>query len=587
MFAPDNFYYLILLFTISIFSGTYLLFSYTTNRLLLANALVFFIVAFRIAFEFYLPYKDSYDEAMRFITMQGYGIPSNIIFILEWSCIWFYIRPLKGWKYERITNNLFLYGILIVPFGVHSWYMSQGEIFQFNPTKIDGYWKFSTQTDFWYYPIYNIHTKLTLLIVVGVLLIGVIRDKKSRLKQAFLLLSYIVFPYLFYSTFSEWSIPSSGLVILGHNLIMSWYLSNYRLFKSNTSLITKDVFDSVSDLTIFTKPNFQITTLNKQAARCFEIENTSIHDFLKSNIVNTSLNVERLIQQLIDTKESSTELQLRDREGNERIMKLKLTPFVKSNKKLMGYTFLFSDLTEIRAQEKTLKELIHTKDRLFAIIAHDLRKPALEFRGIQHKVDYLMKANNFELLQKLGSTLEQSALALNNLLDNLLHWANQQLGQLQYHPKPIRLSNTIDDVYDFFEIVAFNKNISLRNETSEDTQLFADPNAFSMILRNLVDNAIKFTPENGEICIRELLDKNTVSVVVQDNGVGMKETKLNHIFDTAGLQATHGTNGEAGSGLGLSLVHYFVEQNKGSISAISTPEEGTTFSVRFPRFFPQ
>lgn len=587
MFAPDNFYYFIILFTISIFSGTYLLFSYSINRLLLANALVLFIVAFRIAFEFYLPYIDNYDEAIRFISMQGHGVPTNIMLILEWACIWFYVQPLKAWKHKKLGNNLFLYCMLILPFALHCWFMSQGELFQFNPTKIDGYWKFSTQTDFWYYPFYSIHTKLTLFIVVGVLLIGVIRDKKNRLKQGFLLLSYIVFPYLFYSTYGEWSIPEAGVIFLGHNLITSWYLSNYRLFKSNASLITKDVFNSVSDLTIFTKPNFQITTFNKQAARYFETENTSIYDFLKRNIIDSSLDVERLIQQLIDTQEHTTELQLYDREGNEKTMKLKLTPFVKNNEKLMGYTFLFSDLTEIRTQEKILKELIHTKDKLFAIIAHDLRKPALEFRGIQHKVDYLMKANNFELLQKLGSTLEQSALALNNLLDNLLHWANQQLGQLQFQSKPIRLSNAIEDVYEFFEFIAANKNIALVNQTSEETQLLADPNAFAMILRNLVDNALKFTPENGKICIRELLEENSVMIAVQDNGVGIEKTKLKHIFDSTGLQTTHGTNGEAGSGLGLSLVHYFVAQNKGSISVISTPEEGTTFSVCFPRFILQ
>ena len=232
---------------------------------------------------------------------------------------------------------------------------------------------------------------------------------------------------------------------------------------------------------------------------------------------------------------------------------------------------MFSDLTQIRAQEKSLKELNSTKDRLFAIIGHDLRKPALEFRGIQSKVNYLVKKNDFSKLEKLGVSLEKSALSLNNMLDNLLNWAHQQRGVVSYN------------LTEFFEDLTQSKNICIVNTISNDTSIQADSSAFKVIIRNLLDNAIKFTPEKGVITLSETLIPETVTIEVNDTGVGMDEAKLNSIFDLTNTKRTKGTQGEIGSGIGLSLVKEFVAINKGDITVQSSLNNGTSFYVTFPR----
>ena len=198
MFFPDNFPYFLTLFTLSIFCGTYLLFTYYVNRLLLANAILLFMCAVRIAIEFYLPSIDNFTEANQFMASQGYGFPANVIAALQWTCVWFCVRPLKGWQWEKTANYVYLIGFLIIPFSLHSWFIAKGDVFYFNPTKIDNYWQFTMNTGHWYFPVYNIHTKLGLLVVLIVLIIGVIRNKRSRLKQSFLLVSYIIMPILFF-----------------------------------------------------------------------------------------------------------------------------------------------------------------------------------------------------------------------------------------------------------------------------------------------------------------------------------------------------------------------------------------------------
>ena len=244
---------------------------------------------------------------------------------------------------------------------------------------------------------------------------------------------------------------------------------------------------------------------------------------------------------------------------------------------------MFSDLTQIRAQEKSLKELNSTKDRLFAIIGHDLRKPALEFRGIQSKVNYLVNKNDFSMLEKLGVSLEKSALSLNNMLYNLLNWAHQQRGVVSYNPETIIVNHTIYDLTEFFEDLTQSKNICIVNTISNDTSIQADSSAFKVIIRNLLDNAIKFTPEKGVITLSETLTPETVTIEVNDTGVGMDEAKLNSIFDLTNTKRTKGTQGEIGSGIGLSLVKEFVAINKGDITVQSSLNNGTSFYVTFPR----
>lgn len=181
----------------------------------------------------------------------------------------------------------------------------------------------------------------------------------------------------------------------------------------------------------------------------------------------------------------------------------------------------------ISAQKEQLESLNHTKDRIFAIIGHDLRKPAASFRGISKKVKYLIKKQDFETLDKYGQQIEQNALSLNKLTDNLLNWALTQRNVMPYNPSTVSLNDIAMDIQTIFNSSASEKNIQIINNVPGGMNVYADPNALSTILTNLVDNAIKYTPAGGQVRI-EALQKNNeqLKIRVSDTGIGMEKIKL-------------------------------------------------------------
>lgn len=148
----------------------------------------------------------------------------------------------------------------------------------------------------------------------------------------------------------------------------------------------------------------------------------------------------------------------------------------------------------IELQNQQLQQLNETKDRLFAIIGHDLRKPAIAFRGITKKVNYLLRKKDFTTLERLGAEIEQDAAGLSQLTENLLNWALTQRDVMPYQPTQLKLLPLLEDTAAPFQTALQNKHLDLEWAIPEDTVIFSDTNALSTIVRNLLDNAIKFTP---------------------------------------------------------------------------------------------
>ncbi len=238
---------------------------------------------------------------------------------------------------------------------------------------------------------------------------------------------------------------------------------------------------------------------------------------------------------------------------------------------------------EISYQKEQLEELNYTKDRIFAIIGHDLRKPALSFKGISKKVNYLIKKQDFDTLGQFGAQIEENALALNKLTDNLLNWALTQRNVMPYKPVEVALNEHILEVENIFAPTAREKGVQIFNQTPKDISVYADPNALRTILINLIDNAIKYTPEGGTIKISALegSDKQ-LKIRVSDTGVGMAKDQLNDLFLLKKDKSKRGTAGEKGTGLGMHLVKELVELNKGRISAVSELGKGTSFDLILP-----
>ncbi len=230
-----------------------------------------------------------------------------------------------------------------------------------------------------------------------------------------------------------------------------------------------------------------------------------------------------------------------------------------------------------------LSELNKSKDKFFSIIAHDLRGP---FGGLQ-QIGELLWLNNIsdEKREKLTNTLYQNSKNTFNLLDNLLKWANSNTGLIVYKPSIINLHEVLLNNKHLFNAQVKLKNIQFSCDLDKDIFVFADLDMMNTIIRNLISNAVKFTPNGGEIKITvDKFDKinNICTVVIADSGVGIDKDSQSKIFEIDSTLSTLGTNKENGTGLGLKLCKEFLTVNKGNIWMESEENKGTRVHFSLP-----
>lgn len=239
---------------------------------------------------------------------------------------------------------------------------------------------------------------------------------------------------------------------------------------------------------------------------------------------------------------------------------------------------------QLEKQNDDLEVLNQTKDKFFSIISHDLRGPVNTLGGLVTVCQMYLKDGNAEGVRGMVDQMSESVDRLTKLLDTLLNWALQQSGHFPYVPERFDLKALVHDVMEMFKDTAASKGIELTLDLEQSYYLNADRNTTSTILRNLVNNAIKFTNKGGFVKVRAEADENRNYCIIQviDNGVGISEDKQKGLFDLDETISTKGTLGETGLGLGLQLVYEFVQLNGGEIQVKSQPAEGTTFTIKLP-----
>jgi signal transduction histidine kinase len=238
-----------------------------------------------------------------------------------------------------------------------------------------------------------------------------------------------------------------------------------------------------------------------------------------------------------------------------------------------------TNISSLKAIEQELTEINQSKNKLFSIIAHDLRSPLNTLTGLLELVDNNL-VNEQEFKSVVGE-LSKNVSYTSQLLNNLLHWASNQMERQVVHPQQFDIHSLIEDNIALASKNALQKQITLSYNKANDYQIWADKDMIDLVLRNLISNAIKFTPVCGNIHITATAQANYVSVSVQDNGIGMSSQAVDKLFQYQ-MHSTRGTNGEKGSGLGLILCKEFVEKNGGQIEVISKLNEGTTFTFTVP-----
>lgn len=264
-------------------------------------------------------------------------------------------------------------------------------------------------------------------------------------------------------------------------------------------------------------------------------------------------------------------------------------PILNDRNEIIGATGLARDITERKKtesalieSERELKELNATKDKLFSIIAHDLRSPFNNIIGFSELLLEKVNDNTFTESEKFLNIINSSANNTLVLLDNLLNWAKSQTGKISFNPEKLVFSNIIMDVLKIEKPIAKAKNIALNYFTADEIEVYADENMLKIILRNLISNAIKFTKHGGEIRVFAILKKDWVEISISDNGIGMNEDKRKELFKITSNSSTIGTASEKGSGLGLLLCKDFIEKHKGEIWVESTEGKGSEFKFTVP-----
>lgn len=237
---------------------------------------------------------------------------------------------------------------------------------------------------------------------------------------------------------------------------------------------------------------------------------------------------------------------------------------------------------ELRKNELVLQEVVAQKDKFFSIIAHDLRSPFTAIVGFSEMLIGHVNKQNHESTKEYAELILNSSKRSLELLMNLLEWARSQTNKITFNPEQLELREIVDETMFVLDNIARQKSISIVKDFTTDISTYADRHMLSTIVRNLVSNAIKFTPTGGEIVITAMQNASSTRLTVSDNGTGIPGGKIESLFTIGNNTSTLGTAEEEGTGLGLILCKEFVDRHGGILEVFSIPEKGSSFSVILP-----
>jgi signal transduction histidine kinase len=230
-------------------------------------------------------------------------------------------------------------------------------------------------------------------------------------------------------------------------------------------------------------------------------------------------------------------------------------------------------------ERERLEASLVFKNRVLSVIAHDLKAPVA---SVAQFSDLLATKPQLSSKPHVISSLQQSSQAAVSLLDNLLYWGRSQADALQTSPIQIEFESLLKEVGALFQHMAVQKDLEFTINSEPGLRVFADQATLNIVIRNLVSNALKFTPQKGKVEIRAWKEADKIKCSVKDTGIGIKPEFL-ELFEKEGqLTSTTGTDQEIGTGLGLQLVRELVKKNHGTLDIESKMEVGSTFTISLP-----
>ena len=249
------------------------------------------------------------------------------------------------------------------------------------------------------------------------------------------------------------------------------------------------------------------------------------------------------------------------------------------------------DITERKADEKIIRQtneqlemVIAEKDKLFSIIAHDLKSPMCGLISSTDMLSSQLDTFTQEDIRFISTELHKNAKSTFALLEELLQWAQMNQGGIEYTPEPCAINELVNIGINTVNKIAADKNIHIRKHFSGDLVVLADQSMIKTVIRNILVNALKFSHRNSEIVIRAWGSEENITVAIEDNGIGMSKEVSSLLFKIDKAKQQFGTDGEKGTGLGLILCKQFIEQHGEKLWVESAPGKGTTVFFTLPQY---
>ncbi|POY41548.1 histidine kinase [Flavobacterium alvei] len=238
----------------------------------------------------------------------------------------------------------------------------------------------------------------------------------------------------------------------------------------------------------------------------------------------------------------------------------------------------------ILLQKNKLDELNATKDQLFSIVSHDLRSSVNALKTSNAKLSATLETKNYDELNQLIIQNSGIANGAYSLLDNLLHWALLQTKQLYFHKESVHLFSIVQQIEYNYKSLLLEKSITFENSVSRNIFIFVDLDSLKIVLRNLLDNAIKFSNENGKISFYSVeTHTDFCQLVLEDTGLGMSVNTINELLADNELLAKKSNSEIIGTGLGMQLCKQMIKKNDGTLAIESEVNKGTKMILSFPK----
>lgn len=253
------------------------------------------------------------------------------------------------------------------------------------------------------------------------------------------------------------------------------------------------------------------------------------------------------------------------------------------------YVAIFDDITkrkkaesELKTSKENLQKTVQLKDKMFSIISHDLTGPFSSILGLSelmiNEFDRYQKDTHLRFCQLIYNSSKQTF----ELLTNLLQWSRSQLGSIELTPENTGLYNIVSKSAESLILLINDKELNFHNNVDKELNLKIDFNTFSTVIRNLISNAIKFTPRGGTIEVSADKIDSIMNLTISDTGIGISDEDISILFDINDNKSRKGTEDEKGTGLGLVLCREFTELNGGTIKVESKLGQGSKFTISLP-----